>query len=71
MNIPKSLKEISALPREWLTCEQVSGVLNCNPYALHIQAVKDQSKLGFPVVVIGNRVKIPKDAFVAFMRGEK
>ncbi len=65
----KSLEEISAYPREWLTCQQVSGVLNCNPYALHVQAVKDQSKLGFPVVVIGNRVKIPKRAFIEFMRG--
>ena len=30
----------------------------------------EREKLGFPVSIIGNRVKIPKDAFIKFCKGE-
>ena len=26
--------------------------------------------LGFDVIIVGNRVKIPREAFIAFMRGK-
>ena len=35
------------------------------------QAMKDPTKLGFPVIVHGTRVKIPKQPFVRFMREGK
>ena len=71
MNIPTTLAEIEAIPCEVLTCQQVSRVLCAGAYYLHEQAMKDPSKLGFPVIVHGTRVKIPRLAFIAYMKGEQ
>ena len=71
MSIPTTLREIEALETEVLTCKDVSRVLCAGAYYLHEQAMKDPSKLGFPVIVHGTRVKIPKQPFVKFMREGK
>ena len=63
-----TLEELEAFPRDWLTCSQVAPVLNANPQSIHDQAVADPLALGFPVVVIKSRVKIPKRAFIRLMR---
>lgn len=68
--IPKTLAEIEALPGEVLTCKQVSYVLAAGEMWLHKQAIEDKSKLDFPVIVYGTRVKIPKQPFLKYMRGE-
>ena len=63
-----TLQEIEAIPREVLLPSEIAGCLNSNPQDIRVQAQKDPQKLGFPVVVIGSRVKIPKKAFIAFMK---
>lgn len=65
-----TLKEIEQSEKEMLTCSDVSEVLKCNPYSLHIQAQKSPDRLGFRVVCIGNRVKIPRIPFLKFMEGD-
>lgn len=70
-NAPKTLAEIEALPVEVLTCEQVSKVLMANPSTIHKQATDKPALLGFPVIVVGNRVKIPKLPFLRYMREGK
>lgn len=70
-NIPETLCEIDAIDCEVLTCAQVAKVLKADPYSLHKQATTSPEQLGFPVIVCGNRVKIPKQPFVKFMKGEK
>ena len=65
---PRTLKEIEAIPGEILTCRQIARVLRANPNDLHIQAVSNPAMLGFPVIVHGTRVKIPKQPFLRFMR---
>ena len=68
MAVPTTLEELEALPCEVLTCAQVAKILHADPFMIHEQARKDPSKLGFKVIVHGTRVKIPKSAFIAFMR---
>ena len=65
----QTLQEIKDSPKEILTPTEVAGVLRCDPYSINLQAQKDPSKLGFPVIVIGRRVKIPKAAFIRFVEG--
>lgn len=65
-----TLAEIEALPGEVLTCQQIAPVLGANPATIHLQATDRPDMLGFPVIVMGSRVKIPKRPFLAFMRGE-
>lgn len=65
-----TIKEIEACNREVLTCQDVADVLGADPYTLHEQAMVRPDALGFPVIVAGRRVKIPRRAFLRFMAGE-
>ena len=65
---PRTLDEIEALPVEVLTCQQVAPVLGANPATIHAQAMDAPYMLGFPVICMGSRVKIPKRPFLKFMR---
>lgn len=47
--------------------EDVARLLGVNPQSIREQAHIDQSKLGFPVSVIGTRVLIPKEPFYKFI----
>ena len=70
MENPRTLKDIEAIDCEILTCQQVAGVLQANPATIHQQAMERPELLGFPVVICGNRVKIPKRPFLNLMRGK-
>ena len=61
-----TLAEIKQSPALWLTAAQIAQILECNPDAIRQQAQADPTKLGFPVVVLGTRVKIPRRPFLAF-----
>ena len=63
-----TLDEIEAIPAEVLTPAQVAPVLHLDQDTIHLQALERPELLGFPVIVAGSRVKIPKAAFLAFMR---
>ena len=62
-----TFKEIQESDKYFLTPEDVREVLGCMPYSINVQAKEDASKLGFPVSMIGSRVKIPREAFIHWM----
>lgn len=64
-----TLKDIEAMTAEKLTPQQVADVIGANAQAIRIQARDNPERLGFPVIVVGHRVKIPRQAFLNFMRG--
>ncbi len=61
-----TLAEIKASPAMWLNVADIAPLLESDPDAIRCQAKEDPAKLGFPVCVIGSRVKIPRRAFLAF-----
>ena len=65
-----TLEQIEALPTEVLTCQQIAPILGANPATIHGQATERPELLGFPVIVAGRRVRIPKRPFIKFMKGE-
>lgn len=65
-----TLEDIATIPKSFLTPHEVAQCLGSDPQTIRLQARKDASKLGFPVVIMGSRVKIPKEAFIKFMCGE-
>lgn len=65
----KTLQEIENCPKAVLSPTDVAGYLGCEPYSINVQAKADPSVLGFPVIVMGSRVRIPKEGFVRFCRG--
>ena len=68
-----TLKDIEEIPREYLTPADVAPCFGVDPQDIRDRIWEDRSKeinsFLFPVVVIGKRIKIPKAAFLNFMRG--
>lgn len=54
-----------------LTPSDVAPVLGCEPYAINVQAQEDPTRLGFPVVVIRRRVRIPRLPFLSWLIGNQ
>ena len=63
-----NLTDIERIPKDLLTIDDIAEYLGSDPQDIRNQAHLDPVKLGFPVVVAGKRVKIPKDGFVHCMR---
>ena len=66
-----TIQEIRASGKEMLSPADVAPVLGCNPYAINVAAKEDPARLGFPVCMIGNRVKIPRRAFLRWVGYEE
>lgn len=65
-----TLAEIKASDKLFLTPSEIAPVLGVNPYSINLQAQSDPAKLGFEVMVIGRRVKIPRIPFLKWIEGE-
>lgn len=66
-----TIDEIRASNKDMLTPSDVAPVLGCHPFAINTQAKVDPSKLGFPVSLVGTRLKIPRLAFLRWFDGEE
>ena len=64
-----TLDEIRGSTKVFLTAAEVSGVLNCDPQYIRIAARTRPELLGFPVVVVGTRTRIPRVQFLNFLGG--
>ncbi len=66
-----TIDEIKACPFDMLTAADIAEVVGAEAQAIREQAKADASKLGFSCVVVGNRLRIPRKAFINFMEGKK
>lgn len=66
-----TLDQIAEMDSEVLTPAQVASILHLDQDTIRGQAREAPWLLGFPVIVAGNIVKVPRLAFLRFMRGEK
>ena len=64
-----TLDDVKAIPREYLIPREVAAVLGTDGQSIRVWARQCPEGLGFPTVCIGNRVKIPKAGFIAYMEG--
>lgn len=64
-----TLQDIEKHPREFLTPALVAPVIGMDQQTLRMRARERPDLLGFSVICAGSRVKIPKEAFLRFMRG--
>lgn len=64
-----TLEEIKTSNALFLTPRDIAPVLECDPQKIRTQAHTDPAMLGFPVSVIGTRVKIPRKPFISFVEG--
>lgn len=55
-----TIQELQQSEKVYVNAEDVAGLLNVNPHYIRLQAHADKTKLGFPVIVTGRRVRIPR-----------
>nr|DAH72626.1 MAG TPA: excisionase [Caudoviricetes sp.] len=65
-----TLEDIERMDAPTLTPAQVGAVLKADPQAIRVTAKQRPELLGFPVFCVGNRVKIPREPFLRYLRGE-
>lgn len=64
-----TLREIKSLDRDIITPAQAAGVLKCDPHYIRVVAHRCPEQLGFPVVVLNSRTKIPRIPFIRYIEG--
>ena len=64
-----TLQEIRQSDKLFLIPTDICELLECQPYTINVQAQQDPRKLGFPVNVMGTRVRIPRVAFLRWLEG--
>ena len=64
-----TLSEIKQSDKAMLVAEEVAPVIGCNPHRIRLMAKERPELLGFPVCVVGSRVKIPRVPFINFIEG--
>ena len=64
-----TLEDVAQLEADFLIPSQVAAVLGCDQYMINLasRTADGRTSLGFPVIRIGNRVKIPRRPFLTFM----
>lgn len=65
-----TLADVEAMDALTLTPAQVGSVLGMHPNTIRWQARENPTALGFPVIVIKSRVRIPRIPFLRFMSGD-
>jgi len=63
-----NIKDLQKMDKDFLTPAEVASVLNCSPQLIRVQAAQNPSSLGFHFCKIGNRVKIPRESFICWVK---
>lgn len=71
-NAPLTLAQIAEMDSMYLIPAQVAPALGCTQYYINVASMTPEGRmyLGFPVIRMGNRVKIPRIPFLRFMGWE-
>lgn len=64
-----TLEDLERMTSHFVTAAQVAPILGTDPNTLRWQAHAEPGALGFPVIVMKSRVRIPRVPFIQFLRG--
>ena len=62
-----TLEEIQSSQKLYLTPADIAPILHCDPQCIREQAKQDPAKLGFPIIILGHRTRIPRIPFLKFL----
>lgn len=65
-----TIEDIESLDKDILVPTDIAPILGCRPYTINIATRDGKNPFPFPVIRMGNRVRIPKTPFIKAMRGE-
>lgn len=63
----KTMSDLKHSGAAFFTADDICGVLQADPHTIRLCAKQRPDLLGFPVIVMGSRVKIPATPFLRFM----
>lgn len=66
-----TLEDIKGMDCSTITPAVAASVLGCNPHSIRVAAHTEPQSLGFPVVVMQSRTRIPRIPFINFLEGGK
>lgn len=62
-----TIEDILQSTESFLSPADIADVLHCDPQSIRVQAQSDSSKLGYPVIVINRRIRIPRIPFLRYL----
>lgn len=62
-----TIEELRQSDKMFLTPGEISETFGSNPQTIRVQAQQNPQSLGFPVSVIGSRVRIPRIPYLKFL----
>lgn len=65
-----SIADLERMDNPIITAAQAAPFVSMDPNTIRRQARRDPTRLGFQVIVAGNRVKIPRLPFIQFIKGK-
>ena len=68
MRNAEALDRIRRSDKPYLVPREIADVFGCNPYVINLKA--RNGTLEFPFFTSGNRVKIPREAFLKWLDGK-
>lgn len=66
-----TIQYYQSLSRAYILPEEAAKLLGCTPQSVRTAARLRPELLGFPVNIMGNRVRIPRVPFLAFLFGKE
>lgn len=65
-----TLKDIKQMEKDVITPAEAAQVVGCDPQLIRLEAREKPENLGFPVIIVRSRIKIPRMAFIKYMEGD-
>lgn len=63
------MNQLNQSTSRFITPAEAAKAIGCDPNLIRLQAKQRPELLGFPVCVVGSRVKIPRVPFIKFIEG--
>lgn len=65
-----TLQDIKQMEKDVITPAEAAQVVGCDPQLIRLEAREKPENLGFPVIIVRSRIKIPRMAFIKYMEGD-
>lgn len=62
-----TIEDVMKSNRTFLSAQDIAPILRCDPQAIRVQAREKPESMGYPVLVIGRRVRIPRIPFLRYL----
>lgn len=62
-----TLEDIKNMDAVTITAAVAAPIIGASPHSIRVAAHREPQSIGFPVIVMGSRVRIPRKPFIEFV----